>query len=93
MEVSTVFGESPFVTVIVFGLAVGLGILVDRFILARTSKSKIAQARLESKRLLEDAEREADRIRVERIDKVEEALREREELLEYLFAVLESDED
>lgn len=82
MEVSTVFGDSPIVTVIVFGLAVGLGILVDRFILARTSKSKIAQARLESKKLLEDAEREADRIRVERIDKVEEALKEREELLE-----------
>ena len=82
MEVSTVFGESPVVTAVILGLAIGLGILVDRFILSRTSKSKIAQARLESKKMLEDAKLEVDRIRVERIDKVEETLREREEGLE-----------
>ena len=82
MEVSTVFGESPVVTAVIFGLAIGLGILVDRFILSRTSSSKITQARLESKKILEEAKQEVDRIRVERIDKPEEALREREELLE-----------
>ncbi|MBX2819722.1 MAG: ribonuclease Y [Rhodothermaceae bacterium] len=82
MDVSTVFGGSPVVTAVLLGIAIGLGILVDRFILARTSKSKIAQARLESKRLLEEAEQDVERIRAERIDKVEEALREREEVLE-----------
>ena len=78
----TVFGGSPVVTVVTLVLAVGLGILVDRFILSRSSKSKITQARLESKRLLEEAEDEVKRIREERIDKVEAALKEREELFE-----------
>ena len=82
MEVSTVFGESPVVTAVILGLAIGLGILVDRFILSRTSKSKIAQARLEAQKMLEDAEREVERIRVEKIEKAEDSLREREEELE-----------
>jgi len=82
MEVSTVFGEYPVVTAVLLSIGIGLGILVDRFILSRTSKSKIAQARHESKRLLEEAERDVKRIRAEKIDKVEEALREREEVLE-----------
>ena len=82
MDVSTVFGEYPVVTAVLLGIGIGLGILVDRFILSRTSKSKLAQARQESKQLLEEAERDVKRIRAEKIDKVEEALREREELLE-----------
>ena len=82
MDISAVFGGSTVVAVAILGLAIGIGILIDRFILARSTQNKVSQARNESKRLIEEAEQEVKRLHFEKIEKVELALREREETVE-----------
>ena len=83
MDASAVFGANFVGTVVILGLVgIGIGILIDRFILARNTRNRMAEARVEAKRLIEEAEQEAQKIRFERIEKVEIALNEREESFE-----------
>ncbi len=83
MDVSAV----PLVTAVIvvilgFALGIGAGILTDRFVLARTTRGQLAEARLEAKKLLDEAEQEVQKIHFEKIEKVEAALQEREEFFE-----------
>ena len=83
MDASAVFGASFVVSVVILVLvSIGIGVLFDRFILARNTRNKVAEARIESKRLIEEAEQKAQKIHFERVEKVELALREREESFE-----------
>lgn len=82
MDPSTVFGDSLTASVIVLGLGIILGIVIDRFMLARKMREELSHASVEAKRLLNDAEQEAKKIRFEKVEKVEAELAERAETLE-----------
>ncbi len=73
---AVIFGA---VVVVVLGIAIG--ILLDRFLLKRLGLNQLAQAREKAERLIADAEKEVEKLRFERIDKVEADLARREELL------------
>ncbi|WP_457651872.1 ribonuclease Y [Rhodocaloribacter sp.] len=73
---AVVFGA---VVVVVLGIAIG--IVLDRFLLKRLGLNQLAQAKEKADRLLADAEKEVEKLRFERIEKVEADLARREELL------------
>ena len=67
--------------IVVAVVALGLGILFDRWLLARSNRSELARARLEAQRLVETAEQEARLFRAEHIEQVEANLaRQKQEL-------------
>ena len=82
MDPSSVFGAPYAVAVIALGLGVVAGILIDRFILSRSTRDQLLRAESEAKQLLEDAELEAKKIRFEKIERAEAEITEREEALE-----------
>ena len=55
-------------------VAFGLGIAVDKFLLARSSSSTLAQAQAEARRLMQDAEQEAAAFRKEHIEQAQAKL-------------------
>ncbi len=73
---AVVFGA---VVVVVLGIAIG--IVLDRFLLKRLGLNQLAQAKEKAERLLADAEQEVEKLRFERVEKVEADLARREELL------------
>ena len=82
MDPSSVLGAPYAVAVIALGLGVVAGILIDRFILSRSTRDQLLRAETEAKQLLEDAELEAKKIRFEKIERAETEITEREEALE-----------
>lgn len=66
--------SSGFLVAVVAVLAIGLGIAVDRFLLKRVGLNKLADARLEAKRLISEHE--------QRIAQADEDLNERDESFE-----------
>ena len=77
MDISTV---GVLVAVAVAGAA--LGVAIDRFLLRHLGQKRLLSAREESKRLIEEAEKEARTIRRERIDRLEDELAARQKKLE-----------
>ena len=67
---------------IVAVVALGIGILIGRYLLARVAGNRLAEARAEAERLRAAAEQEAKAIRYERVDKVAAQLRHKEEVFE-----------
>ena len=67
--------------IVVAVVALGLGILIDRWLLTRSNRGELARARLEAQRLVEAAEQEARLFRVEHVEQVEANLaRQKQEL-------------
>ena len=62
------------VTIVVAVVALGIGILLDRWLLARVGQGELANAKERAARLLTDAEQEADAFRKEHIDTAKAAL-------------------
>ena len=77
MDIST---AGLLVAVAVAGFA--LGVAIDRFILRHLGQKRLLTAREESRRIVEEAEKEARTIRRERIDRLEEELAARQKKLE-----------
>jgi ribonuclease Y len=77
MDISTV---GVLVAVAVAGAA--LGVAIDRFILRHLGQKRLLSVREESKRIVEEAEREARTIRRERVDRLEEELAGRQKKLD-----------
>ncbi len=73
---AVIFGA---VVVVVLGIAIG--IVLDRFLLKRLGLNQLAQAKEKADRLLADAEKEVEKLRFERIEKVEADLARREAFL------------
>ncbi|MGI9175913.1 MAG: Rnase Y domain-containing protein, partial [Rhodothermales bacterium] len=63
-------------------VALGLGILFDRWLLTRSNRGELARARLEAQRLVEAAEQEARLFRAEHIEQVEVGLARKKQELE-----------
>ncbi len=55
-------------------VALGVGIAVDRFLLARAGGSRLSNAKQEADRILEQARREADALQHEQLEKAEQEL-------------------
>lgn len=61
--------------------AFGIGFLVDRYLLTRIARNKLAEAREEGERLLAEARQEAQLFRLEHIEKAEAEIVRRQEAL------------
>ncbi len=70
------------VGLIVAVVALGLGILVDRFILVRVGRNELTQAKEKAERLLAEAKQEAQLYRHEHIEKAEAELTRKHEEIE-----------
>ena len=67
--------------IVVAVVALGLGILLDRWLLSRSNRGELARARLEARHLVEAAEQEARLFRAEHIEQAEADLtRKRQEV-------------
>jgi len=62
------------ITIVVAVVALGIGILLDRWLLARVGQGELANAKERAARLLTDAEQEADAFRKEHIDTAKNTL-------------------
>jgi ribonuclease Y len=71
-----------FLVVLVAAVALGTGIILDRFILKRFGLNRLAEAREKAHHLLADAEKEIEALHEQRIAKAEEDLRRREQELQ-----------
>jgi len=63
---------------VMVALGTAIGIFLDRFLLKRLGLNRLANAKGEAERLLSDAEKEVEKFRFERIEKVETDLMRRE---------------
>jgi ribonucrease Y len=70
------------VILIVAVVALGLGIVVDRWLLARLKSDRLASAREEAEQLIALAKQEADTYRYEHVDKIEAAIAHRQQVLD-----------
>ena len=82
MDPSTVFGASNAAVVVALGLGIVVGILIDRFFLARNTRDRLLQTRDEAKQLLQETERDVNKLRIENLERAETEIAEREETFE-----------
>ncbi len=67
---------------VIAAVALGIGVLLDRFLLKRFGLNRLAEAREQAHRLLADAESEIEALHEQRITRAEEDLKRREQELQ-----------